>query len=134
METEIYYIFNADKYVGVLTRTPEGKYSFVQEKFGFLENKLVNTLGLNSSDAIYYNFIEERVFPPNRVNATELLSKLGLLSYDCWEISKKINAIRQGDCYWMSKSKDDGPLFWKKHPSAYWVKDSYIKLKAEGLV
>lgn len=135
---ERYYLYNADKYVGVLTK--EGTvYDFKQERYGFLEDKMVDDIGLNVckerlSFVIFQNLICERIFPRDRINGWDLLIGLGLNNYDEWEIFKKIRGVHQGDTFWMGESKDCGKDFWTKHPSAPYLKQTYADLRKKGLV
>jgi hypothetical protein len=56
---------------------------------------------------------DTRVFPPNRIDAKEILHELGLLEYDPW-IIMRMNRFMSDDFFWAHK--DMVPeWFWKNH-------------------
>lgn len=111
-----WYLFNRDVYVGILTYNEESKkFSFRKENEGKLVDEAIKLLNLDrDSDAIWF-MLEDRCFPPDRVNARELLDELNLIEYDKWSILKKTHLCDYNDNIWMSKEKD-GSQFFKINP------------------
>lgn len=115
---ELYHIFVKDNYIGDLLHDTDGdRYIYTQKDFGrdgeYFNFRLnANTSELRFRDTIY----STRVFPKDRVNASQLLRELNLLEYNRWEILKKTQFISD-DCIWMSKDLD-GEWFWFNHPLA----------------
>lgn len=54
----------------------------------------------------FSDWVCERCFPPERVDARKLLDELGLEHYDRWEIVKKTSALMPGrDQFWVDFTK-----------------------------
>ena len=113
---DVWYLFNEDFYVGKFIYDEEKDEFFsIIESEGELTEQAIDRLKLNQgSDMIKFS-LEERCFPPNRIDARELLRELGLIEYDRWEILKRINLCNVNDNLWISKVKD-GSLFFKINP------------------
>lgn len=100
-------VFNKKEYVGVLI------YDDVKKTFSFeLKNhseKAIEGYKLLNADKDQDWFKEtlfDRVFPPNRIDARELLNAIGLLEYDAWEIIKYVQLSNCNDLIWMTKGDD----------------------------
>lgn len=52
-------------------------------------------------------WLSDRVFPPDREGAYNLLNAMGLNTYDMWEITKITKAVSYNDHYWMSPDPND---------------------------
>ena len=107
-----WYLFNRDVYVGILTYDEESKkFSFKKENEGELVDQAIKRLKLNgSSENMWFTF-EDRCFPPDRIDARELLDAMGLIEYDRWSILKKTQLCSYNDNIWMSKEKDGSQFF-----------------------
>lgn len=118
---ETFFIFVKDKYVGNLYHDTNGdKYEYLQEVFDsdgdFVKFKLNTDKGVSKfRDTLY----STRVFPKERVDAHEILKRLGLYEYDPWKILKLGHMISD-DCIWMS-DKMEPEWFWYNHPLASFV-------------
>lgn len=118
---ETFFIFVKDKYVGDLSHDTNGdKYEYSQEVFDsdgdFVKFKLNTDKGVSKfRDTLY----STRVFPKERVDAHEILKRLGLYEYDPWKILKLGHMISD-DCIWMS-DKMEPEWFWYNHPLASFV-------------
>ncbi len=54
-----------------------------------------------------YFLIRSRIFPDNPYIAPAELSRLGLSSYEPYEILLKTHCIKQGDCYWIRPADEE---------------------------
>jgi hypothetical protein len=57
--------------------------------------------------AAFLKWIEYRVFPPERIDAKELLNELGLEKYDAWAIAKQTKASLMEDPFWVKIYESD---------------------------
>src|SRR5690554_6029919 len=64
------------------------KRNFIDRSVGKLHNDLIN------------DWLEERIFPPDRQNADELLARMGLSEYDLLDVSKYTRSYKRWDGYW----------------------------------
>lgn len=118
---EIFFIFVKDKYVGNLLHDTNGdKYEYIQKVYDldgdFVKFKLNTDKGVSKfRDTLY----STRVFPKERIDAHEILKRLGLYEYDPWKILKLGHMISD-DCIWMS-DKMEPEWFWYNHPLASFV-------------
>lgn len=55
----------------------------------------------------FYLWLEDRVFPPNRIGAKKILKSLGLKKYNALEIAKRTRACLMGDVWWIAMSSGD---------------------------
>lgn len=115
-------VFNKLVYVGVLSYdTTNGEFSFVQGSYNSEAHNAVTWLNLSgSSDRIKETILSCRIFPPGRMDASELLRSIGLKEYDAWEIVKATHLINICDCVWMTKGTDPYEFF-ELHPAANWL-------------
>lgn len=118
---EIYHVFDKDVYTGDLIHDTNGdKYEYHQVDFSehgeFVNYKLNANLG---SERLRETLYDDRIFPENRVDAHEILKRLGMLTYNPWEIFK-ISRLISDDTIWMS-DKMEPEWFWFNHPVASWV-------------
>lgn len=111
-----WYVFNGLVYCGILTYNEKDKtFSFKVENECARARGVIRDLNLDKDEAWCRETIFDRVFPPNRVNARELLRKIGLIEHDAWEIIKYVHLVTSDDQVWMDKVKD--PSGWYKyHP------------------
>lgn len=72
-------------------------------------------------DTLYHT----RVFPPNRVDAREMLRRLNLFDYDPWQIMLKSHFIAQDFCW--AHEEYCPEWFWTNHYKAAWHPD-YVKV------
>ena len=115
-------VFNKLRYAGVLEYYEQSKkFYFDQKEFTSDANNAVDWLNLNrESDLIKETILYCRIFPPGRMNASDILRDLGLNEYDAWEIVKATNLINVCDCVWMTKGSDPYEFF-DLHPTAKWL-------------
>lgn len=67
----------------------------------FTDDKFDNPLPLGKTRESFYNFLESRCFPENRVNCRELLDLLGVEEYSPLSICKKTHGVQNDDFYWI---------------------------------
>lgn len=109
-----WYVFNGLVYCGILTYNEETKeFSFKIENDCPRTHGVIRDLNLDKDAAWCRETILDRVFPPNRVNANEILRKAGLLEYDAWKLVKLAHLMGVNDQIWMDKVKD--PNGWYKY-------------------
>lgn len=110
-----WYLFNGLIYCGILSYDlDKAKFSFKLENDCPRARAAIRRLNLDKDTKWCRETILERVFPPNRVNARELLNAIGLIDYDAWEIVKYVHLVSTtGDMLWMDKVKD--PSGWYKY-------------------
>lgn len=126
METRLdkWNVFNFVYPVGTLI------YDEIKKVFSFEplpdadEGRLKHTyrrLNANEDSDVLKETLFDRIFPPNRVNARELLDEMGLAEYDPWEIIKLNHLQNCNDMIWMSKGTNPDE-FWKIHMIATYIK------------
>ena len=116
---ETYHMFVKDKHVGDLTHDTSGdKYIYKQILFNDEDADFFNykTNALESPERFRETLYDDRIFPPDRIDARQILQALGLFEYNPWEIFKLTQMI-SGDTIWMSKDLN-GEWFWYNHPFA----------------
>lgn len=125
---ESYYLYNLNYYVGMLSYdTENNEYSFVKEGNGKYVDRAIRQMSLDCGSEAIECAISERVFPEERLNASELLALLGMEYYHMWTIFKKINGINQKDTLWISKEKNNGEWFWNNHPHSEFARTFFLQ-------
>lgn len=115
------HIFYADEYIGELEHDTNGDTYKYESKSDSKGAKMWVFLTNADTDRFKETLYDTRVFPPERVNARELLHQIGLIEYDPWEIMKRIHFVSD-DFFWAHKEMKP-ELFWTKHPLASYHKD-----------
>lgn len=118
---ELFHVYIKDKYIGDLIHDTNGdKYDFHQVIFDTDAKLVIDILNADKdSDWFRDTLYSTRVFPKERVDAHEILKRLGLYEYDPWKILKLGHMISD-DCIWMS-DKMEPEWFWYNHPLASFV-------------
>lgn len=125
-------VFDKTDYVGVLIYD-EDKKTFDFEFKGTTERakEAYEHLNADKDQNWFRETILDRVFPPNRVNARELLRAIGLLEYDAWEIVKYVQLVSCNDLIWMTKGSDPNE-FYTVHTFGGLIKESEEKRKKQA--
>lgn len=115
-EPETYPFMYEGRSIGYLTIDMDsfGKYEYTldlisytpKEKipWAFLDSKgqfISKHKDINHHKSIILNWIEERIFPPERQGSEELLNKMDLTDYDQLSIIKYTRASSRYDRYWI---------------------------------
>ncbi|MEE4565217.1 hypothetical protein [Paenibacillus polymyxa] len=121
---EKYYLRYKDKIIGTfLIKDNSKKYRPVHETARSIPEGLGYPLGMfpldvqadginpvknyNPTEEDIEFWLSERVFPPEREGAEELLKNIGIDDYNVWEVAKHTNAATSHDFYWMSQNPND---------------------------
>lgn len=96
VDSEGKYLFDVD--INPLVESNSVTWAF-RDKNG---NIILNNRNKRLHHRIIRNWLEERVFPPDRQNADEILSKLGLTEYDLVSILKRTHAKNRYDKFWIN--------------------------------
>lgn len=117
---EMLYLFNSTHIVGKIFYEREtDTWSFERLNYEPITEPAMKRFLLDyNSNCIKISF-EERTFPPNRMNASELLSLIGLKHYDLWEIMKRTHGVTAFDAFWLNET-----------PDTTWFVERYTRLKA----
>ncbi|MCK2000471.1 hypothetical protein MZM54_03570 [[Brevibacterium] frigoritolerans] len=109
--------YDKDRIIGNLTIDVDARGEYIFEldiineshlPWGFRnsEEKFISKdIDLNLHRKIITNWIEERVFPPERHNADELLAEIGLTEYDLVAVLKSTKARSRYDNFWIEFEK-----------------------------
>lgn len=131
---EQFHVFGTDEYIGEIIHDSNGdKLSFEPHGNGEWLRKFEKyafDTPLTFKEVIY----GERIFPPERVNARELLHQMGMLEYNPWEILK-FNHMTSNDFFWMHDELKP-EMFWTHHPLAilHWDYEKITGLSSNDLV
>lgn len=121
-EPETYPFMYKGEPIGLLTIDMDsfGKYEYTLDLISYIPNEKIPWSFLNSRDqfiskhkdvkhhkAIILNWIEERIFPPERQVAEELLAKIDLTEYDQVAIIKHTRASSRYDHHWIKFYSND---------------------------
>lgn len=100
-------VFYKLEYIGILTYNTDTKY-FTFEYKGNSDKayEIYKYLNGDKDKDWLRETIFDRVFPPERVDARQLLAEMGLPKYDAWEIVKKCRLTSVNDLVWMTKGTD----------------------------
>lgn len=131
---EVLYLYNLDVYVGRLYKTGDDVLSFCidNDKDQYAKRVVIdNVLDRNKSDLLWLCLVDERIVPTYRQNISECLQRIGLTTYDPWQIFKRCNGWNVNDVLWVSPEPVDPETFWEMHPFAKQLGDqereSYMK-------
>lgn len=122
-------VFNKKEYVGVLIYDEDKKtFSFQLKNHSEKAIEGYECLNADKDQNWFKETIFDRVFPPNRVDARELLRAIGLLEYDAWEIVKYVQLVSCNDLIWMTKGNDPNE-FYRVHTLGGLIKEKEEKRK-----
>lgn len=100
-------VFNKKEYVGVLIYDDVKKsFSFELKNHSPMAIEGYKCLNADKDAEWFKETLFDRVFPPDRIDARELLNAIGLLEYDAWEIIKYVQLSSCNDLIWMTKGTD----------------------------
>ena len=104
---EMQYIFNSMYLVGkVFYERDTDTWSFERIGYGELSKVVMERFLFDYNSACIKESFAERTFPPNRVNASELLGLIKLDHYDLWEIMKRTHGVTAFDEIWLNDTTD----------------------------
>lgn len=127
-------VYNKKEYVGVLIYDEEKKtFDFELKNRSEKAMEAYHNLNADKDQKWFRDTIFDRVFPPNRVNARELLRVIGLLEYDAWEIVKYVQLVSCNDLIWMTKNNDPEE-FYKVHTLGGLIKEKEEKRRKQKTV
>jgi hypothetical protein len=121
-EPETYPFMHKGEPVGLITidMDPFGKYEYTLEIISYTPQNKIPWAFLDYKDnfiskhknlvnhkAIILNWIEERIFPPERQASNELLQKMNLTDYDQFAILKYTRASSRYDDFWIKFYPND---------------------------
>lgn len=117
---ETLYVYNMNECIGKLTCDKYTYKFYIKEDIKENSKNKIKTMGLNSedSDIIYQNLIEDRVISKDNQAVNNVLTRLGMMSYEPWEIFKRTKGMNAQDYLWVSERKDSADEFWEVHPCA----------------
>lgn len=97
-------VFDKLEYIGILIYNTETKqFSFDLKNCSKTAIESYKFLNADKDAEWFKETLFDRIFPPERVDARELLNGIGLKEYDAWEILKFVNLCSCNDLIWMSK-------------------------------
>lgn len=112
------HVFYGDEFIGDISHDTNGnRYHYEPKSESFGAKLWADKTNALRGDDWFKDFLEnERVFPPNRVDAREMLRRAGMLEYNPWEIMKYGHFI-SADLFWAHKDMTP-EWFWTNHPLA----------------
>lgn len=121
-EPETYPFMHKGEPIGLITIDMDsfGKYEYTLDivyytskdkiPWAFLDSKnrfISKHMDIEQHKSIILNWIEERIFPPERQAAEELLTKVNLTEYDQFAIIKHTRASSRYDKHWIKFYPND---------------------------